>query len=129
MDMIRKLQDKTAGFSAFIPLKFKNMNNKLSNIQETDIIEDLKMFAMSRLFFDNIEHLKIYWPAFGKKFAALALSCGADDLDGTIENSTRIYSMAGAEEHQPVMTVEEASSMISNSGFIPVERDSLYNPV
>jgi aminodeoxyfutalosine synthase len=129
MDMIRQLQDRTAGFSAFIPLKFKNRNNKLSEIQESNMIEDLKMFALSRLFFDNIQHLKIYWPAFGKKFASLALSCGADDLDGTIENSTRIYSMAGAEEHQPDMTVEEASSMIRNSGFIPVERDSFYCPV
>jgi len=129
MEMLRNLQDETGGFQAFIPLKYRNKNNALKNIEETQIIEDLKMFAISRLFFDNIDHLKIYWPAFGKQFAMLTLSFGADDLDGTIQNSTRIYSMAGAAEDTHEMTEDEARVLIINSGYIPVERDALYMPV
>ncbi len=122
MELLRQLQDDTRGFRAFIPLKYRNTNNTLSNIPETDIIEDLKMFAASRLFFDNISHLKVYWPAFGKQFAMLALLSGADDLDGTIHNSTKIYSMAGAEEANPEISEDEAVKMITGTGLIPVER-------
>ncbi len=129
MQLLRQLQDQTRGFNAFIPLKYKNMNNALKNVSETSIIEDLKMFALSRLFFDNIEHLKVYWPAFGKQFSALAIVFGADDLDGTIENSTRIYSMAGAEDQSPIMTEAEAETMIRNTGQLPVERDAMYQKV
>lgn len=122
MEMLRHLQDETRGFKAFIPLKYRNTNNLLSEIPETGIIEDLKMFAISRLFFDNIPHIKVYWPAFGKQFALMALLSGADDLDGTIHNSTKIYSMAGAEESEPEMSGEEARKMITCAGLIPVER-------
>jgi aminodeoxyfutalosine synthase len=127
MALLRDLQDKTGGFQAFIPLKFRNSNNQLSNLQESGIQEDLKLFAISRLFLDNITHIKIYWPAFGKNFASLALSFGADDLDGTILNSTKIYSMAGAEDQHPEMTIEEAVHLVSSSGYQPVLRDSIYN--
>lgn len=129
MNALRQLQDETGGFNAFIPLKYRNMNNALSNISETRMIEDLKMFALSRLFFDNIEHLKVYWPAFGKQFAAMAISFGADDLDGTIDNSTKIYSMAGAGDTSPVMTMDEAEELICHCGYIPVERDAMYQHI
>jgi len=127
MELLRSLQDKTRGFQAFIPLKFRNSNNQLSNIKESGATDDLKLFALSRLFLDNINHIKIYWPAFGKNFASLALGFGADDLDGTILNSTKIYSMAGAEDQHPEMTVTEAIHLIKSCGFQAVLRDSKYN--
>ncbi len=125
-ELIRQLQDETKGFSAFIPLKFRNKNNKLSHLNETKNIEDIKMFALSRLFFDNIKHLKVYWPAFDKQFASLAISFGADDIDGTIENTTKIYSMAGGEEKNPAMTVVDLCNIIRTAGYEPQERDSKY---
>lgn len=124
---IRTLQDKTKGFNAFIPLKFKSKNNNLQNIGEVNILEDLKVYAISRIFLDNIEHIKVYWPMTGKEFAQLSLSFGVDDIDGTIDNSTKIYSMAGSKEINPVMTVDEIKSLASSAGFEAVERDSLYN--
>lgn len=127
MDKLRNLQDETKGFRAFIPLKFKNRNNSLSEINETNIIEDLKMFALSRIFLDNFDHLKVYWPAFGKNFAQLSLEFGVDDIDGTISNSTKIYSMAGAEEISPEMPVSEAIKIIKDCNLTPIERDSKYN--
>jgi aminodeoxyfutalosine synthase len=126
MELLRTLQDETHGFQAFIPLKYKNKNNQLSNITETGMVEDLKMFALSRLFFDNILHLKVYWPAFGKDFALLAITVGADDFDGTINNSTKIYSMAGADETEPSITAGEVCYLIENTGYQPVERISGY---
>lgn len=124
---LRELQDKTLGFNAFIPLKYRNKNNELSDIGEVSYLEDLKTFAVSRIFLDNIPHIKVYWPMIGKDLARLALSFGADDLDGTIEDTTRIYSMAGAEEQSPAMTVSEITHLIKDIGRKPVERDSVYN--
>ncbi|MBS4014369.1 MAG: aminofutalosine synthase MqnE [Bacteroidetes bacterium] len=129
MERLRNLQDKTKGFNAFIPLKFKNKNNRLSSIPEAPLIEDLKVFAISRIFLDNIPHLKAYWPMLGKDIARLLLHFGVDDLDGTIQNTTKIYSMAGSSEDNPGMSEEDIKSMIISSGFVPAERDSLYNLV
>ncbi|MBU0766047.1 MAG: CofH family radical SAM protein, partial [Bacteroidetes bacterium] len=126
---LRNLQDKTGMFNAFIPLKYRKKNNSLSHIGETPLLDDIKTFAISRIFLDNIPHIKAYWPMIGKENAALLLSFGADDLDGTISDSTRIYSMAGAEEQKPSMTIDEITGLIKRSGFLPVERDGLYNVV
>ncbi|MDP4280809.1 MAG: CofH family radical SAM protein [Bacteroidota bacterium] len=129
MQLLRDLQDQTGGFNAFIPLKFRNMNNELSGISETSVIEDMKNYAIARLFLDNFPHLKGYWPMLGKPMAQLALSFGVDDMDGTINDSTRIYSLAGAEEQTPQLTVSEMKTIIQEAHRIPVERDSLYNKV
>ncbi len=129
MHMLRHLQDETNGFNAFIPLKYKKEHNQLSHIGEVSIIEDLKNFAVSRLYLDNIKHIKAYWPMLGKEEATLALFAGADDMDGTIDDTTKIYSMAGSEEQSPTMTVEEITTLIKNAGYTPVERDSLYNEI
>jgi aminodeoxyfutalosine synthase len=129
LERLRMLQDRTHGFNAFIPLKFKNRNHELGNIPEVSITEDMKNFAVSRIFLDNFVHIKAYWPAIGKTNASLALEFGVDDMDGTINDSTRIYSLAGAEEQNPVMTTSEMADLIRNSKRTPVERDSLYNPV
>ncbi len=129
LDRLRRLQDRTSGFNAFIPLKFRNTNNEMSGITEVSVVEDMKMYAISRIYLDNFPHLKAYWPAVGRKLARVSLSFGVDDLDGTINDSTRIYSLAGAEEQSPVMTVSEMREMITDAQRVPVERDSLYRAV
>ena len=99
----------------------------MSHLPEVSSIEDMKNYVVSRIYLDNFPHLKAYWPMIGKEVAALSLSFGVDDLDGTIEDTTRIYSMAGAEDQNPVMTTDALVSLIRNSGLEPVERDTLYN--
>ncbi|MCJ7448457.1 MAG: aminofutalosine synthase MqnE [Bacteroidales bacterium] len=127
MERLRNLQDKTGGFNSFIPLKYKKANNSMSYLGEVSIIEDLRNYAVARIFLDNIPHIKTYWPMIGKDIAQLSLSFGADDLDGTIDDTTRIYSMAGAEDKNPEMATDEICKLIRDAGFDPVERDSLYN--
>jgi aminodeoxyfutalosine synthase len=129
MNFLRELQDKTQGFNAFIPLKFKRKNNTMSEIKEVSVIEDLKNYAISRIFLDNFSHIKSYWPMTGKQLAQLSLSFGVDDFDGTINDSTKIYSLAGSEEQNPSMSSDEMRELISSAGRVPIERDSLYNIV
>jgi len=129
MERLRKLQDKTHGFNAFIPLKYKKANNSMSYLGEVSIIEDLRNYAVARIFLHNIPHIKAYWPMIGKEAAQLSLSFGADDLDGTIDDTTRIYSMAGAKDKNPEMTSDEICRLIREAGLEPVERDTLYNPI
>jgi aminodeoxyfutalosine synthase len=129
MERLRKLQDKTSGFNAFIPLKYKMANNSMSRLGEVSVVEDLRNYAVSRIFLDNIPHIKAYWPMTGKEIARISLSFGADDMDGTIDDTTRIYSMAGAEDKNPSMTSDEICRMVREAGFEPVERDSLYRRV
>jgi len=127
MSRLRQLQDKTGGFNCFIPLKFRNKDNDMSHIAESTIVEDLRLYAISRIFMDNFRNLKAYWPMLGRQTAQLSLSFGVNDLDGTIDDTTKIYSMAGAEEQRPAMSTEELCDMISAVGKTPVERDTLYN--
>ena len=127
MNQLRELQDKTKGFNCFIPLKFRNSNNQMSHIKEVSTIEDLRNYSVARLFMDNFTHLKAYWPMIGKSTAQLSLQFGVDDLDGTINDSTKIYSMAGAEDQNPSLTTDEITRLIKQAGRIAVERDTLYN--
>ena len=126
---LRNLQDETRGFNAFIPLKYRMANNKMSHTGEITAIEDMKNYAVSRIFLDNIPHIKAYWPMIGKDMAQLALAFGADDMDGTIDDTTKIYSAAGAADQKPAMTAAEIKKLISDAGYQPVERDSLYGRV
>lgn len=126
---LRELQDATQGFNAFIPLKYRNFGNSLSAIGEVSIVDDLRTLAMSRLILDNLPHIKAYWVMYGKQTTELALSFGADDIDGTIDDTTKIYSMAGAEEQRPRMSVADMRAMVSRVGFRAVERDTLYNEI
>lgn len=128
MERLRKLQDKTKGFNAFIPLKYRKANNSMSYLGEVNLLEDLKNYAVSRIYLDNFPHIKAYWPMIGKEGAGISLSFGTDDMDGTIDDTTRIYSMAGSEQN-PSMSTEDICNLIKQSGFIPVERDSLYNTI
>lgn len=127
MERLRKLQDKTSGFNTFIPLKFRNKDNDMSYLDESSIIEDMKMYAVARLYLDNFPHLKAYWPMLGRQNAQLSLSFGVNDIDGTIDDSTKIYSMAGAEEQSPSMTTAQLVTLIKQAKRKPVERDTLYN--
>jgi aminodeoxyfutalosine synthase len=127
MSRLRDLQDKTGGFNCFIPLKFRNGDNDMSNVPESTIIEDMRLYAIARLFMDNFRNLKAYWPMLGRQNAQLTLSFGVNDLDGTIDDTTKIYSMAGSEEQSPSMSTEDICDLISAVGKTPVERDTLYN--
>ena len=129
MSRLRNLQDKTHGFNTFIPLKFRNKNNDMSHVPESSIVEDMKMYAVARIYLDNFPHLKAYWPMLGRQNAQMSLSFGVDDIDGTIDDSTKIYSMAGSEEQTPKMSTDELVMLISQAGREAVERDTLYNEI
>ena len=129
MERLRQLQDETGGFNTFIPLKFRNKENDMSYVNESSIIEDMKMYAVARLYMDNFPHIKAYWPMLGRQNAQLTLSFGVNDLDGTIDDTTKIYSMAGSEEQNPAMTTAELVSLIKQVNRTPVERDTVYNVI
>ncbi|MGP1459952.1 MAG: radical SAM protein [Bacteroides sp.] len=126
---LRDLQDETQGFNCFIPLKFRAAHNPMGERGEVSLLEVLRTYAVSRLVLDNIPHLKCYWPMLGKAHLPSALHYGVDDLDGTINNSTRIYSMAGAQDNSPSASVAELETLIRAEGYEPHERDSLYRVV
>ena len=129
MERLRQLQDKTGGFNTFIPLKFRNKENQMSDVIESSVVEDLRNYAISRIYLDNIPHLKAYWPMIGRSTAQLSLSFGVDDVDGTIDDSTKIYTMAGSEEQSPTLTTQQLIELIQQVKRTPIERDTLYNVV
>ncbi len=129
MSRLRNLQDKTGGFNTFIPLKFRNHDNEMSNVPESTVTEDMRLYAIARIYLDNFPHLKAYWPMLGRENAQLSLSFGVNDIDGTIDDSTKIYSMAGSEEQNPAMSTEELVTLIKQVRRKPIERDTLYNVV
>ncbi len=129
MERLRSLQDQTGGFNTFIPLKFRNSDNEMSHIAEVTLQEDLKMYAMARIYMDNFPHIKAYWPMLGRQSAQLTLSFGVNDIDGTIDDSTKIYSMAGSEEQNPAMSTQQLVDLITQAGRQPVERDTLYKEI
>ncbi len=129
MRALRDLQDRTNGFNTFIPLKFRNMNNDMSHVAETSLLEDMRMYAIARIYLDNFPHLKAYWPMLGRQNAQLSLSFGVNDIDGTIDDTTKIYSMAGSEEQSPSMNTAELVTLIRQARRQPIERDTLYNVV
>ncbi len=124
---LRALQDETGGFTAFIPLAFHPANNKLSHLAGPSGYDLLKTIAIARIYLDNIDHIKAYWILMGMKLAQLALSYGADDLDGTVVEE-KIYHMAGARTPQEMARAELVTA-IGEAGREPVQRDSLYRPV
>ena len=129
MKRLREVQDRTRGFNTFIPLKFRNKDNDMSNVPETSVVEDMKMYAIARIYLDNFPHLKAYWPMLGRQNAQLTLTFGVDDIDGTIDDTTKIYSMAGSEEQNPAMSTTELVNLIKQVRRVPVERDTVYNEI
>ncbi len=126
---LRELQDKTGGFNTFIPLKYRSQNNSMSGLGEVSSIEDLRNYAISRIMLDNFDHIKAYWPMIGKETTQLSLSYGVDDIDGTIDDSTKIYSMAGGEDQTPQMSTEMLVALVKKVKRKPVERDTVYNVI
>ena len=129
MERLRHLQDKTSGFQTFIPLKFRNQDNQMSHIPESSAVEDLRNYAISRIYLDNFDHIKAYWPMIGRSIAQMALAFGVDDIDGAIDDTTKIYSMAGSEEQHPALSTRELVEMIRRVGRKPIERDTLYKVI
>jgi aminodeoxyfutalosine synthase len=129
MERLRQLQDQTGGFNTFIPLKFRNQDNDMSHIAESTTIEDMRMYAVSRLYMDNFAHIKAYWPMLGRQNAQLTLSFGVNDIDGTIDDSTKIYAMAGSEEQTPSMSTADLVRLIKQVKREPIERGTLYNEI
>lgn len=127
LNRLRTLQDQTAGFQTFIPLKFRNQNNEMSHLTEVSVIEDLKMYAVSRIFLDNFDHIKAYWPMIGRQTTQISLSYGVNDVDGTIDDTTKIYAMAGAEDQNPAMSTLQLVDLVQSAGYEAYERDTLYN--
>jgi aminodeoxyfutalosine synthase len=124
---LRRLQDETGGFQTFIPLAFHPDNTNLSHIPKASGLIDLKTMGVSRLMLDNFPHIKAYWVMLGIKTAQVALSFGADDLDGTVVHE-KIYHDAGSDSPQE-LSVGEIRRLIEEAGRIPVERDTLYREV
>jgi aminodeoxyfutalosine synthase len=123
---LREIQDQTHGFSAFVPLAFHSQNTRLSDLPPTTAVDDLKSVAAARLMLDNFDHIKAYWVMIGEPLSQVALSFGADDLDGTIIEE-RITHTAGASSAKG-LTRDQMEAMIRSAGFTPVQRDSFYNP-
>jgi aminodeoxyfutalosine synthase len=124
---LRELQDETGGFQTFIPLAFHPDNTKLSHVPKASGLMDLKTMAVSRLMLDNFPHVKAYWVMLGIKTAQVALSFGADDIDGTVVHE-KIYHDAGSDSPEEI-TADELRRLIEEAGRIPVERDTLYREV
>lgn len=124
---LRDLQDQTSGFTTFIPLKFRNKNNSMSHLKESTLIDDLKTIAISRIILDNVPHIKAYPPSIGVENTTYALMMGADDIDGTVNDTTKIYSMAGV--NNSLITETALCKIATDAGFKAVERDTFYNEI
>lgn len=122
-----RVESKSGGFNAFIPLLYQKQNNYLRVEDFPSGQEILKTIAIARIILQNIPHIKAYWATLGLNLALVAQEFGADDMDGTIEIES-IQSAAGAKSKNGI-TKQEIISQIKSAGFIPVERDSLYNEI
>ncbi|HVT04059.1 MAG TPA: aminofutalosine synthase MqnE [Thermoanaerobaculia bacterium] len=126
---LRALQDETQGFNCFVPLHFHKTNTVYENtVEEASPMDDLRTVAVSRLLFDNVQHIKAYWIGMGERIAQVALSFGADDLGGTIADE-RIFKMAGSETDAGAMTREKLEKLVRDAGRVPVQTDTLYRAV
>lgn len=121
---LREVQDKTHGFYSFIPLAYNAENTPMQKLGEAGGFLDLKVYAISRLLFDNVPHLKAHWITTGLKLGQVALSFGIDDLGGTNLNEKIVHD-AGSET--PVdLSREELEHLIRSAGYEPCLVDSSY---
>lgn len=127
MQRLRCMQDETSGFESFIPLKFRSKNNSMQQLGECSIIDDLRTLAISRIYLDNIPHIKAYWPMYGKNTTQMAILAGADDVDGTLQDTTKIYSMSGVDSD--CLSESELRKMAEEIGMTLIERDTFYNKI
>jgi aminodeoxyfutalosine synthase len=98
-------------------------------VPESTVVEDLRNYAIARIYLDNFDHIKAYWAMISRTTAQLSLNFGVDDIDGTLDDTTKIYSMAGAEEQNPGMSTKQLVELIKHAGRYPIERDTLYNVI
>ncbi|MCG3178124.1 MAG: Aminodeoxyfutalosine synthase [Phycisphaerae bacterium] len=124
---LRHVQDRTGGFTAFIPLHFVPDGSELAHLPGPTALDDIRAIAVARLMLDNFDHVKTFWIMTGQKTSQLALLYGADDIDGTVVFYD-ITHRNGSGTHQE-MTVERMHRLIRNAGLTPVERDTLYRRV
>jgi aminodeoxyfutalosine synthase len=125
--LLREAQDQTGGFMTFIPLAFHPENTLLAHLKKASAVEDLRNVALARLMLDNFPHIKAFWIMITPRVAQIALSYGADDIDGTVTTEEIVHS-AGAETSQS-LTRSDLVTLIREAGRDPVERDTLYRPV
>ena len=123
------LQDKTGGFNAFIPLKYKKSNNSMSYLGEVNTIEDLRNYAVSRIYLDNFPHIKAYWPMTGKEVHNYRFPLGQMIWMAQLMIPQEFILWQVQKRKSPSMSTDEICKLIRSAGFIPVERDSLYNTV
>ena len=123
---IRPLQEETGGFLTFIPLRFQSKNTRLGGVLCTGL-KDLRVHAVSRIYLDNVPHIKAYWTMLGVKCAQVMLRFGADDFDGTVVDE-KIVHMAGSTSPK-LLTISVIQRLIREAGREPVERDTLFNPI
>lgn len=125
LNQLRQLQDQTNGFLAFVPLSFHPKGTKLNSIKPSTAFKDLKIIAISRLFLDNIPHIKAYWIMLSPKLAQMSLYFGADDIDGTIKEE-QIFHSAGSQSSTS-LTESEIQCLVKSAYKMPIRRDSFYN--
>ena len=124
---LRRLQDETGGFKAFVPLLFHPGNTRLSHLQKiSSAAEILKVYAVSRLMLDNVAHLKALWMYLGLKFAGVVLRFGADDMGGTSFDEQIVHA-AGSDAR--VVSREMLVHQIRSMGLAPCEADSNYRMI
>ncbi|MBM3875618.1 MAG: aminofutalosine synthase MqnE [Verrucomicrobia bacterium] len=124
---LRALQDETRGFTGFVALPYQPENNEIPVQHPPTGFDALRTIAVSRLYLDNFDHITAYWVGMGLKLAQVALSCGADDLHGTIVEE-HIFHMAGATSPQR-QTEAAMVKAIREAGRVPVQRDTFYQPM
>ena len=122
---LRELQDETGGFAVFIPLRFHNDNNRLSHLPMAQPADVLKTFAVSRLLLDNVDHVKVFWVMHGLSTSQLALSYGADDMDGSVVEYKITHDADGFGTPDK-LTRDDLLELIRDAGFRPVERNTRY---
>lgn len=124
---IRKQQDLSGGFNAFIPLLWQKDNSFLKDLTPLGSVEILKTISIARIILDNISNIKAYWATLGLNLAMVAQEYGANDLDGTIEKES-IQSAGGAASKNG-LSLNDFVENIKSSKLRAIERDSLYNEI
>lgn len=122
---LRDLQDRTHGFTAFIPWPFQPQNTVLADIEKTSALEYLRMLALSRIYLDNFDNIQASWVTQGPKIAQLSLFFGANDFGSTMIEEN-VVAAAGVSFR---LSEEEIRRLVTEAGFRPVQRLMDYTPV
>ncbi|MBI3307862.1 MAG: aminofutalosine synthase MqnE [Candidatus Melainabacteria bacterium] len=125
MIKLREGQDKSGGFQTFIPLTCHYEDTDIAGkVEPLTSFDKLKNIAISRIMLDNFDHIKAYWIQLGVGLAQMGLNFGADDLDGTVQEENITYA-AGSSTRG--LKKDFLQTLIEEAGYIPIERDTVYN--